>query len=57
MFYKRINYVWGYSMAVGKRGVVLELHQLQGISLMSLVGKLYNSVLLNRIRGKIQPLL
>ena len=49
MFYKRINYVWGYSMAVRKGGVVLGLHQLQGISLMSLVGKLYNRVLLNQI--------
>ena len=29
----------------------------RGISLMSLVGKLYNRVLLNRIRGKIEPLL
>ena len=29
----------------------------RGISLMSLVGKLYNKVLLNRIRGKVEPLL
>ena len=29
----------------------------RGISLMSLVGKLYNRVLLNRIRGKVEPLL
>ena len=29
----------------------------RGISLMSLVGKLYNKVLLNRIRGEVEPLL